>query len=113
MSSAHVYLRMPPNTTAEEIPADVMEDCCQIVKDNSIKGCKEKKVKIVYTPWSNLLKKESMEVGQVGFKVQKLAQIISNNKEPTIVKRLNRTKREEYPDLVGRFVPLCSRNFRY
>ena len=78
-----------------------MEDCGQIVKDNSIKGCKESRVKVVYTPWANLLKKESMEVGQVGFKDQKKALLITINKEPHIVKRLNRTKREEFPDLIG------------
>ena len=101
MSSAHVYLRMPPGTALSDIPADVMEDCCQIVKNNSIKGCKEAKVTIVYTPWENLLKQESMEVGQVGFKSQKAAKLITINKDAQIVKRLNKTKREEFPDLVG------------
>jgi NFACT protein RNA binding domain len=36
------------------------------VKQNSIQGCKLNNVSIVYTPWANLRKTASMEVGQVG-----------------------------------------------
>ena len=39
--------------------------CLQLVKANSIQGCKENNVDIVWTPWSNLKKTASMEVGQV------------------------------------------------
>ena len=35
------------------------------VKQNSIQGCKLNNVSIVYTPWANLRKTASMEVGQV------------------------------------------------
>lgn len=102
LSSAHVYLRVPDGKSISEIPQDVLEDCCQIVKDNSIKGKKESKLDIVYTPWENLLKKESMEVGQVGFKKQRQVTKVTIQKNNAIVNRLNKTKKEEYPDLVGR-----------
>jgi len=38
LSSAHVYLRLPEGLDMEEIPADVLEDCAQLVKQNSIQG---------------------------------------------------------------------------
>ena len=101
MSSAHVYLRLPEGQTVNDIPQNVLDDCCQLVKDNSIKGRKEANVSVVYTPWSNLLKKQSMEVGQVGFKKQKAVIQTSVHKENVIVNRLNKTKKEEYPDLIS------------
>ena len=106
LSSAHVYLRVPDGASLDNIPANVLEECCQIVKDNSIKGKKEAKVDIVYTPWENLLKKQSMEVGQVGFKKQKRVTTVTTHKNNTIVRNLNRTKREEQPDLVGTYKTL-------
>ena len=37
-SSAHVYLRLKPGDTMDNIPEQVLEDCCQLVKANSIEG---------------------------------------------------------------------------
>ena len=65
LSSAHVYVRLPEGLTIEDIDDETLEDCCQLVKANSIQGNKENDVDIVYTPWSNLKKTPSMEVGQV------------------------------------------------
>lgn len=65
LSSAHVYLRLPPGGTFEDIPAETLEDCCQLVKANSIQGNKLDNVGVVWTPVSNLKKTASMEVGQV------------------------------------------------
>lgn len=65
LSSAHVYLRLPEGATVEDIPAETLEDCAQLVKANSIQGSKQTSVEIVYTMWSNLRKTASMEVGQV------------------------------------------------
>ena len=48
-----------------DIPAETLEDCCQLVKANSIQGNKVDNLSIVYTPVSNLKKTASMEVGQV------------------------------------------------
>lgn len=38
LSSAHVYLRLPEGKTIDDIPEDTLEDCCQLVKQNSIQG---------------------------------------------------------------------------
>jgi hypothetical protein len=43
----------------------VIEDCCQLVKANSIKGNKQDNVSVVFTPASNLKKTQGMETGQV------------------------------------------------
>mmetsp|Transcript_26037 Transcript_26037/g.65421 ORF Transcript_26037/g.65421 Transcript_26037/m.65421 type:complete len:121 (-) Transcript_26037:627-989(-) len=68
LSSAHVYLRLAPGQSLDDISQEALEDCCQLVKHHSIEGKKRKQVDIVYTPWSNLRKSKSMDVGQVGFR---------------------------------------------
>lgn len=70
LSSAHVYLRLPPGQAFEAVPADTLEDCAQLVKANSIVGSKRSTVDVVYTPWSNLKKTAAMDVGQVGLAAQ-------------------------------------------
>jgi hypothetical protein len=50
---------------------ELLTDCAQLTKANSIEGNKKDNVTIVYTPWSNLKKDGSMAVGQVGFKDQR------------------------------------------
>ena len=51
LSSAHVYLRLKPGQTMDDIPEDCLTDCCSLVKANSIQGCKKSEVYIVYTRW--------------------------------------------------------------
>lgn len=100
LSSAHVYLRLPPGVGIDDIPAETLEDCCQLVKANSIMGNKQDKVGICYTEWANLRKTQSMEVGQVAFHSQKSVRRTSvETRVNAIVNRLNKTKREERPDL--------------
>lgn len=38
MSSAHVYLRLPPGDGIDEIPKEIVEECSQLTKANSIEG---------------------------------------------------------------------------
>lgn len=38
LSSAHVYLRMGKGETWTDIPKDLLEDCAQLTKANSIEG---------------------------------------------------------------------------
>lgn len=52
VSSAHVYVRGAPSP----IPDCVVDEACQLVKANSIKGSKKQSVTIVYTIASNLKK---------------------------------------------------------
>eukprot|EP00201_Polytomella_parva_P020971 CAMPEP_0175045988 /NCGR_PEP_ID=MMETSP0052_2-20121109/4770_1 /TAXON_ID=51329 ORGANISM="Polytomella parva, Strain SAG 63-3" /NCGR_SAMPLE_ID=MMETSP0052_2 /ASSEMBLY_ACC=CAM_ASM_000194 /LENGTH=198 /DNA_ID=CAMNT_0016309663 /DNA_START=1 /DNA_END=597 /DNA_ORIENTATION=- len=102
MSSAHVYLRLPDGVDFRSIPESTLEDCAQLVKQNSIQGCKENDVTIVYTPWANLKKTNNMEVGQVGFyKVKEVLKTHVEKKDAVIINRLEKTKKELYPDLAA------------
>ncbi|KAL3500526.1 hypothetical protein ACH5RR_039619 [Cinchona calisaya] len=100
MSSAHVYLRLHRGQTVDDIPEGVLEDCVQLVKANSIQGNKVNNIDVVYTPWHNLKKTASMDVGQVGFHNSKMVRTVKVEKRINdIVNRLNRTKVERNPDL--------------
>jgi len=100
LSSAHVYLRLKKGQTPKDIPPDVLEDCAQIVKANSIQGSKQDNVTVIYTLWSNLKKSGDMEIGQVGFHDEKQVYKVKVPKKINmIVNRLNKTKVEKDVDL--------------
>ncbi|OXV06504.1 hypothetical protein Egran_05726 [Elaphomyces granulatus] len=97
---AHVYLRLQDDESWENIPKELLEDCAQLTKANSIEGNKKDNITIIYTPWSNLLKNASMVTGQVSFHNPKLTRkILVATRQNPIVNRLNKTKVESYPDL--------------
>ncbi|XP_075719911.1 coiled-coil domain-containing protein 25 [Rhinoderma darwinii] len=86
--------------TIDDIPKDVLTDCAQLVKSNSIQGCKMGNINVVYTPWANLRKTGDMDVGQIGFHRQKdVKSIIVEKKFNEILNRLEKTKDERFPDL--------------
>eukprot|EP00029_Vermamoeba_vermiformis_P000003 TRINITY_DN10004_c0_g1_i1.p1 TRINITY_DN10004_c0_g1~~TRINITY_DN10004_c0_g1_i1.p1 ORF type:complete len:209 (-),score=90.00 TRINITY_DN10004_c0_g1_i1:26-652(-) len=99
LSSAHVYLRLEKGKTMDDIPADVLEDCAQLVKNNSISGVKEQVVTVIYTPWSNLKKTQGMEAGAVSFHDQKLVRKLKIEKKKEIVKAIEKTRTEKPVDL--------------
>ncbi|CAG9099735.1 Coiled-coil domain-containing protein 25 [Plutella xylostella] len=100
VSSAHVYLRLAPGQTIDDIPSAVLDDACQLVKANSIMGNKMNDIDIVYTMWANLKKTASMEVGQVAFhKDKEVRKVKVAKRNNDIVNRLNKTKKESFPDL--------------
>lgn len=102
LSSAHVYLRLQKDQTIDDIPKDVLTDCVQLVKANSIQGCKMNNINIVYTPWTNLRKTGEMDVGQIGFHRQKDVKSVTVEKKLNeILNRLEKTKDERYPDLAA------------
>nr|XP_033793424.1 coiled-coil domain-containing protein 25 isoform X2 [Geotrypetes seraphini] len=102
LSSAHVYLRLHKGQTIDDIPKEVLIDCAQLVKANSIQGCKEDNIKVVYTPWSNLKKTSDMDVGQIGFHRPKEVKMVTVEKKVNeIVNRLEKTKDERFPDLAA------------
>ena len=75
----------------EQIPEDVKEEMCQLVKANSIEGCKKASVKVVYTPWSNLHKDQStMKAGAVGFHSSADRRLRTVDKDRGCVKRLEK-----------------------
>ena len=63
---------MRDNETWDAIPEELLMDCAQLTKANSIEGNKKDNITVIYTPWSNLKKDGSMAVGQVGFKNNKM-----------------------------------------
>ncbi|KAJ1461788.1 hypothetical protein M885DRAFT_584710 [Pelagophyceae sp. CCMP2097] len=112
LSSAHVYLRVPLakalcactskrcSCVLDSIPDETVEEMCQLVKNNSIEGCKKASVMVVFTPWSNLHKDETrMVTGSVGFHDSKLRRFRRVDKNKEIVKRIEKTKTEATPDL--------------
>ncbi|CAH0485849.1 unnamed protein product [Peronospora farinosa] len=101
LSSAHVYLRLPlGQTKVDDVSETCLEECAQLVKENSIEGNKKKSISVCYTRWRNLKKTPSMEVGQVGFNhPERVRYYKVEEKNKDIVKRLNKTKQELYPDL--------------
>jgi len=99
VSSAHVYLRLRKGETLENVEQVVIEEAAQLVKQNSIEGCKMNDVDVVYTMWENLHKTESMEVGQIGFHKQKAVKKIRvAKKDAIVINRLNKTKVEKEVD---------------
>lgn len=100
LSSAHVYLRLNPGETFDQVPGNCLEECCQLVKENSIEGSKKDHVKIVYTPFLNLKKTQGMDIGQVGFYDEAQRKLVHKvSKDKVVLKLINKTKKEEYPDL--------------
>ncbi len=77
LSSAHVYCRLKSGQTIDDMSEDLIRDAAQLVKENSIEGCKKASVTIIYTPWANLRKDGSMAVGQVSF----------HGDKPTVVRK--------------------------
>ncbi|KAB2579505.1 Coiled-coil domain-containing protein 25 [Lasiodiplodia theobromae] len=97
---AHIYVRLREGETWDSIPEELLKDCAQLTKANSIEGNKKNNITVIYTPWSNLKKDGSMAVGQVGFKDnKKVKRIHVVERENPIVNRLNKTKVEKFPDL--------------
>ncbi|KAG0375574.1 Coiled-coil domain-containing protein 25 [Mortierella sp. AD032] len=100
LSSAHVYLRLGPDMTWDNIPQPLLDDLAQLVKANSIEGNKKNNLTIIYTPWANLKKSGDMDVGQVSFKKNNLVKrVYVAERSNEIVNRLNKTKVERFPEL--------------
>lgn len=99
LSSAHVYLKLRENQNWLELDEALLKDCAQLVKAHSIEGNKRDNITVIYTPWSNLIKTKSMEVGTVSFKSQKkVKKIFVPARDNPIVNRLMKTKLEKEVD---------------
>lgn len=100
LSSAHVYIRMNEGEDFRSLPADLVMECCHLVKHNSIEGCKKEVVSVVYTPCPNLKKTADMAPGQVSFHNKKEVIKVKNvERGKDIVKALYKSKEEKFPDL--------------
>merc|ERR1740121_1223090 len=119
LSSAHVYLRLPPGSVdlsgvkdkavakqklmdaVGTVPEDILKEMAVLTKANSIEGRKAAEVDIVYTPYLNLKKEERMDTGQVGFKDESFRMLLRNvPKDKEIVKTLEKTRTERKVDFV-------------
>lgn len=77
---------------------ELLADCAQLTKANSIEGNKKTtgRVKVVYTPASNLHKTGAMTTGQVGFKSNQLiAYTTVEARDNAIVNRLDKSRVEK------------------
>merc|ERR1719217_1241416 len=82
------------------IPPVLVQEMCQLVKNNSIEGCKEPSCDIVYTPWLNLKKEDRMDVGQVGFKDESFRLLVKAvEKDKDVVKAIEKSRTEKQVDL--------------
>jgi len=99
MSSAHVYLRLKKNQKLEDVSSATIMECAQLVKANSIEGCKMREVKVVYTRWRNLKKTAAMEVGAIGYHDNSKVNSLWVVKDKETVKRLDKTKEIRFPNL--------------
>ena len=99
LSSAHVYLRLRPGQTIDEVDDSIIMECAQLVKANSIEGCKLASTDVVYCMWSNLHKTADMVAGQIGYHDRAAVRKIKVVKDNSIVNRISKTKREEFPNL--------------
>ncbi|CAG8578162.1 17553_t:CDS:2, partial [Acaulospora colombiana] len=98
----HVYLRLREGQRWDDIPEVLLNELGQLVKESSIIGRKEKNVMVQYTPWSNLLKTGEMATGEVSFRNHKLVKKMTvSKKDNAIIKKLEKTKVERFPDLAG------------
>ncbi|KAM0684373.1 hypothetical protein MDAP_000141 [Mitosporidium daphniae] len=95
LSSAHLYLKLIPGFAWDNLPQELLIDCSQLVKANSIEGNKKNNVDILYTPWNNLKKTQGMEVGEVAFhKPNQVKRFHVEKKDNAILNRLQKTKTE-------------------
>ena len=100
ISSAHVYLRLPEGVEWDAIPPVVMKFCSQLVKNNSIEGCKKKECWVIYTPFPNLHKDtNTMQAGAVSFHKESLRKRVLVEKDRELVRACERTKEERVIDL--------------
>eukprot|EP00826_Nyctotherus_ovalis_P051871 TRINITY_DN650_c0_g3_i16.p3 TRINITY_DN650_c0_g3~~TRINITY_DN650_c0_g3_i16.p3 ORF type:complete len:128 (+),score=36.69 TRINITY_DN650_c0_g3_i16:273-656(+) len=94
-----------------DIPKEILEECGQLTKENSIQGCKKGSVKIVYTFAANLRKEKPMATGEVSFHDNSKCMYMNISTNKKLVKAIIKTKREENPDLKSKGV-CCGRNIR-
>merc|ERR1712203_998843 len=84
----------------DSVPESVINEMMQLVKQNSIEGCKASECDIVYTPFLNLKKEERMDTGQVGFKDERFRKVIKGvSKDKDMIKIIEKTRKEVNIDL--------------
>ncbi|KAL6715078.1 hypothetical protein ACLMJK_007339 [Lecanora helva] len=99
LSSAHIYLRLTPEQKWDQLPANLIKECGQLTKANSIEGNKKDNVTVIYTPWANLYKNAGMATGQVGFHdPKKTKKTLIPTRINATINRLEKTRTIRSPD---------------
>jgi hypothetical protein len=94
-----VYLRTEkPITDYKEISDEVIAECCQLTKANSIEGCKRALVGMNFTWATNLLKRADMQTGAVSYHDSKKVVKLNCEKNKDIIRQVMKTKSEAFPD---------------
>ncbi len=117
LSSAHVYARVDLRAAAaaagggggvgparpvtlSDVSEVTLAECGQLVKANSIEGCKKASVTVIYTLWSNLKKDGSMATGAVSFHDDRAVRRFNvGERDKEVLARLAKTREEGQPDL--------------
>ena len=99
LSSAHVYLRTKEAITSyDQVSKELINECSQLTKANSIEGCKKASVAMNMTWATNLLKTHDMQTGAVSYKTHKKVRHYNVDKDKDIVRAIMKTKYEAFPD---------------
>jgi hypothetical protein len=72
---------MRDNETWDAIPEELLTDCAQLTKANSIEGNKKDNITIIYTPWSNVKKTGDMATGSVSFHNERVVRSLAASRE--------------------------------
>lgn len=102
-SSGHVYLKMKfSEKSIDDVPDEVINDCLQLCKSESIQGNKLPECTIIITPWTNLRKNKFMNPGEVSFKTTKhLKRRQCYQRDNKVLNRLTKTRVELASDIQG------------
>ncbi|SCU96870.1 LAME_0F17722g1_1 [Lachancea meyersii CBS 8951] len=95
-SSGHVYLKLKDDEKdLADVPRDVVSDCLQLCKANSIQGNKLSQCTMLVTPWINLRKNGDMKPGEVAFKsMRKIQKFQCYARDNKVLNRLEKTRVE-------------------
>ncbi|EDO16963.1 hypothetical protein Kpol_1041p21 [Vanderwaltozyma polyspora DSM 70294] len=100
-SSGHIYLKLQPSEkTLEDVPTEVVNDCLQLCKSESIQGNKLPQCAIITTPWHNLRKNKFMKPGEVSFKSTRACKRVEcYARDNKVLNRLQKTRVELHDDV--------------
>ncbi|CCE64055.1 hypothetical protein TPHA_0G02190 [Tetrapisispora phaffii CBS 4417] len=100
-SSGHVYLKLlEKENSVSDVSSEIVNDCLQLCKSESIQGNKLPQCSILITPWHNLRKNRFMKPGEVSFKSQRACtKRDCFARDTKIMNRLNKTRVELYEDV--------------
>lgn len=95
-SSGHIYLKLyPDEKSLDDVPSEVVNDCLQLCKSESIQGNKMSQCAIIHTPWHNLRKNQYMKPGEVSFKsMQRVRRTQCYARDQRLLNRLAKTRVE-------------------